>query len=735
MKKKLLTLLTIVLFSVTAGYSQATAYDVPDIFICNDDVDVDLTQQNPIVLGNQNPEDFYVVYFHSQTNAEENVNPIDEPTSYFNELEVEEIFIRVTNIADGSYDIASFTVGYIFTNVSYFADFNVCGGEFTLPPLSDGNYYTQPGGQGTMLSAGDVLSTSQTVYIYNQNEEVPSCTAESDFDVIMTNLVEIDPVPPLEACDEDLDGYAVFDLNLVINQVYDFLSNQPMDFYVSIHESEADAAEGVSPLPPGQFQAYTNTAPYQQTLYLRIYAAGGECYQIMPFTIVASDCENTFLTGTVMYDVDDNGCDNNDIPATGLTVVCTNNGYSYYSVVDNNGNYAFNYIPAGQTTVAVAPDPYVDFISSPSEYNITTPSTEDGLDFCLLAEDVNDVLVWLMPTSAALPGFETTYTLIYANYGTLPSSGVISLNFDDTMLTFDSAMPAMQQNGNVLSVAYNDLQPFATEYAYITFTVMQPPTVNMGDILDFEAIIDAQVDDNMANNTYEISQIVTNSYDPNDITVREGASITPEQAEDYLHYTIRFQNEGTANAQIVRIETQLDANLDWDTFMPMNSSHSYEIVRDENGGLEFIFDGIDLPYTDADEAGSQGYIIYRIKPKSTVELGDSMSATAGIYFDFNEAVMTNTATTTIEAAASADKFENNLFTVYPNPASGNVNIAVNNFTGEAQINVTDVLGKTVLNSTISDANTNIDVSSLKTGVYFITLQAQDKSATKKVVIK
>lgn len=735
MKKKLLALLTIVLFSVTAGYSQATAYDVPDIFICNDDIGIDLTQQTSIVLGNQNPEDFYVAYFHSQTNAEENVNPIDNPASYFTNLETEEVFVRVTNIEDSSYDVTSFTVGYVFTNVTYFADFNVCGEEFTLPPLSDGNYYTQPGGQGTMLSAGDILTTSQTVYIYNENEEVPSCTAESDFDVIMTNLVDIDSVPPLEVCDEDLDGYAVFDLNLVVDQIYDSLINQPLDFYIYIHESEADAAGGVSPLPPGQFQAYTNTVPYQQTLYLRIYAAGGDCFEIMPFTIVASDCEDTLLAGTVMYDVDDNGCDENDIPATGLTVVCTNNGYSYYSVVDNTGNYAFNYIPAGETTVAVAPDAYVPFTSSPSDYSITTPAIEDQLNFCLQAEDVNDVLVWLMPTSAALPGFETTYTLVYANYGTLPSSGVISLTFDDSMLTFDSAVPAMQQNGNVLSVAYNNLQPFATEYAYITFTLMQPPTVNMGDVLDFEAIIDAQVDDDMSNNTYELSQIVTNSYDPNDIRVHEGASITPEQAEDYLHYTIRFQNEGTANAQIVRIETQLDANLDWDSFIPINASHSYEIIRDDEGSLEFIFDGIDLPYVDADEAGSQGYITYMIKPKSTVQLGDSMSATAGIYFDFNEAVMTNTATTTIEAAASADKFENNLFTIYPNPASGNVNIAVSNLSGEAQVSVTDVLGKTVLNSTVSEANTNLDVSSLKAGVYFITLKAQDKSTTKKVVIK
>lgn len=733
MKKKLLALLTIVLFSVNSGYSQATAYDVPDMFLCGNEI-FDLTQQTYVVLGNQNPNDYYVAYFESQTNADANINPIAEPTSYIGSENIEEIFIRVTNITDSSYDTTYFLIGVGVSPISYMPDFNVCG-VFTLPQLQYGNYYTQSGGQGTMLSSGDMLYQSQTIYIYNQDEDIEMCTSETSFEVNIEELNVPNSITPLTVCDEDLDGYAVFDLALIIEDVYMQLANQQMDFNVSIHETEAAAGQNLDPIGNPSLYSYTNTTQYQQTLYVRVQSEEGNCFEIIPVTIIASDCEETFLAGTVMYDMDDNGCDDNDIPATGLTVVCTNNGYSYYSAVDGNGNYAFNYIPAGQTTIAVAPDAYVPFTSSPSDYSITTPAIEDQLNFCLQAEDVNDVLVWLMPTSAALPGFEATYTLIYANYGTLPSSGVISLTFDDSMLTYDSATPAMQQNGNVLSVAYTNLQPFATEYAYITFTVMQPPTVNMGDVLAFEAIIDAQVDDNMTNNTYELSQLVTNSYDPNDVRVHEGASITPEQAEDYLHYTIRFQNEGTANAQTVRIETQLDANLDWDTFMPMNASHSYEIVRDDNGELEFIFDDIDLPYIDADEAGSQGYITYMIKPNSNVELGDSMSATAGIYFDFNEAVMTNTATTTIEAAASIEEFESNLFTIYPNPASGNVNIAVNNLTEEAQVSVTDVLGKTVLSSTISDANTNLNVSSLKSGVYFITLQAQDKSATKKVVIK
>ena len=49
-----------------------------------------------------------------------------------------------------------------------------------LQPLVNGRYFTESGGMGTELFAGEILSTSQTIFIYNTNG---SCDAESSFDV------------------------------------------------------------------------------------------------------------------------------------------------------------------------------------------------------------------------------------------------------------------------------------------------------------------------------------------------------------------------------------------------------------------------------------------------------------------------------------------------------------------------------------------------------------------------
>lgn len=55
---------------------------------------------------------------------------------------------------------------------------------YTLPTLIYGNYYTESNGNGTILNAGDTITTSQTIYIYNES----ICASnESSFYVLITS--------------------------------------------------------------------------------------------------------------------------------------------------------------------------------------------------------------------------------------------------------------------------------------------------------------------------------------------------------------------------------------------------------------------------------------------------------------------------------------------------------------------------------------------------------------------
>jgi gliding motility-associated-like protein len=63
---------------------------------------------------------------------------------------------------------------------------------FTLPTLTNGSYYTLPGGNGDILLAGDIINTSQTIYIYNIDPTDASCFAESSFTVTI-NITVTEP--------------------------------------------------------------------------------------------------------------------------------------------------------------------------------------------------------------------------------------------------------------------------------------------------------------------------------------------------------------------------------------------------------------------------------------------------------------------------------------------------------------------------------------------------------------
>ncbi|PZR11284.1 MAG: hypothetical protein DI539_20690, partial [Flavobacterium psychrophilum] len=84
------------------------------------------------------------------------------------------------------------------------ADVTACD-SYVLEALTGNNaaanYYTAPDGGGTMLSAGDVISTTQTIYIYQATGTVPNCFDEESFTVTITETPVADAPVDVTACD------------------------------------------------------------------------------------------------------------------------------------------------------------------------------------------------------------------------------------------------------------------------------------------------------------------------------------------------------------------------------------------------------------------------------------------------------------------------------------------------------------------------------------------------------
>ena len=72
--------------------------------------------------------------------------------------------------------------------VDIFTDVFACS-DFTLPPLTNGNYYTAPSGGGILLQANSIITSSQTLYVYAVSGTLSNCTAENSFIIIINPLI------------------------------------------------------------------------------------------------------------------------------------------------------------------------------------------------------------------------------------------------------------------------------------------------------------------------------------------------------------------------------------------------------------------------------------------------------------------------------------------------------------------------------------------------------------------
>src|SRR5690606_28633128 len=119
-----------------------------------------------------------------------------------------------------------------------------------------------------------------------------------------------------------------------------------------------------------------------------------------------------------------------------------------------------------------------------------------------------------------------------------------------------------------------NLPPNAREEIYVKMYV--PITVPLGSYVTNEVMY-LGTDSRSDNNYSSITRIVRGSYDPNDINESHGPEIFYDDfsTDDYLYYTIRFQNVGTADAINVSIDNTLDDGLDKSTIQMLSASHDY----------------------------------------------------------------------------------------------------------------------------------------------------------------
>lgn len=445
------------------------------------------------------------------------------------------------------------------------------------------------------------------------------------------------------------------------------------------------------------------------------------------------------IQGETIFDYDNNGCDISDVRYPNLKFSITNNALMSEFIGDDLGAYLMP-VQAGIHTITPQLENSTYFSISPSSIvvNFPTDASPYTPGFCITSNGVfNDLEMSILPTEEARPGFDTGYKLVYKNKGTTTLSGNVTLAFNDDLMNLVSATPIadVQTTGN-LTWNYTNLLPLETRSIDFTMNINTPtdPTfpVVSNDVLDFTATINPEVgDETPRDNVFELHQTVVNAYDPNDKTCLEGATIVPNEVGEYVHYMIRFENTGSANATNIVVKDVINvAKYDISTLIPMHGSHSY-VTRIRNTRIvEFIFENINLPF---DNANNDGYVAFKIKTGPTLVVNDTFENNAEIYFDYNAPIITNVAQTTVAVLGLADYEMDNSIGIHPNPAKETVYIQGQHNLKE--ITVFDVNGR-VLNSISvvgSQLEKELDVTELTQGIYFVRVVSNKGQFVSKLI--
>jgi uncharacterized repeat protein (TIGR01451 family) len=239
------------------------------------------------------------------------------------------------------------------------------------------------------------------------------------------------------------------------------------------------------------------------------------------------------------------------------------------------------------------------------------------------------------------------------------------------------------------------------------------------------------------------------AYDPNDkqgFPLGYGVNnyITPTTV---LDYQIRFQNTGTDTAFTILVRDTIPQSLNIATIAPGSSSHAYTyMIHGENAQvIDFIFNNIQLPDSNVNEPASHGFVKFKINQRANNPLGTVIENKAGIYFDFNEAIITNTTHHVLGenfvesnlVGLSTQRPDNTIaINVYPNPSKDDVTFEILNAQqSNYSLQIFNSIGSSVLQRSISNNKITIQKGSLPAGIYFYQVSyAQGIAGVGKLII-
>jgi len=554
------------------------------------------------------------------------------------------------------------------------------------------------------------------------------------------------PLPPITTssfwqqgnlCPGDLLSFTVVDdsgYTCAGNGPLTMTSSPPIDAQVTVTNATcAGCADGTATLtsvtggtPPYGYQWSTGATGASITnltpgTYIVWTGDINWCTDIDTFVVGVGNNGYNSISGQVYFDSNSNGV--KDSAETGVGNIGVNLMPSNIDAISNTqGNYAF-VTDTGMYDVTLQSGTGWNLTSSPATYTVNVSSASiTGLDFGVFPDSSAGGAYSNFLAGWPRCFYNVPYYLTVYNTGYTYLSGTMILTHDPAMTYVSSTVLPTSQAGNVLSYSYSNLGPGQNETIIVILTAPAAGTV-------ITNALDVTASDGFGfqySNSYNQTQVVTCAVDPNDKVVQPaGQGVNNFVTMDtWLDYMIRFQNTGTDTAFTVVVIDTLDAGLDMNTFALLGASHAVNVTTRPGNEITFMFNNILLADSNVNEPASHGYIMYRVKGNANNPDPTIINNTAYIYFDLNNAVVTNTTLTTFSdnfLSLADDAGSNELFELFPNPMN-DLTLLRLKYPSDVKytITMTDIQGRKIFASKkLVNGSLLIENNDLQSGTYIL----------------
>ena len=438
--------------------------------------------------------------------------------------------------------------------------------------------------------------------------------------------------------------------------------------------------------PLGAAVSVTNDLPGGSNLVAR--RGNGGSPQIVPVDYLSAQkydrlattngCASplTKLVGRVFKDENEDGVrQSGELALANLGVTITTASSSATVFTNSIGVFEQQLLPGTQYVVTIKPSPC--FGGTNEAYTVRV---QDQLqrpivqDFAVRPTGTEPSVNVTVAAAPARCGFTVPHWVTVTNDGCQPAEAILELRLD-TLTIFRTASSDVKVQMDTLRWMTDRLEPGQQVTLYLELEM--PGEDHEGDTLHLSASVAAGAEFT-SRDTFNYVATLSCAIDPND-KLTYPSRLEPSQSNyteftEPITYTIRFQNTGTDTAFTVRLVDTLATLLDAASFTPIGASHPYRVILNTDRELEVHFEDILLPDSTTDETASHGFFSFRISPRSGVAESDVIENRAGIYFDFNRPIITNTVVNTLVETLDADKDGYNFYVdcddndpaVYPN---------------------------------------------------------------------